>query len=93
MVSMPPQTACRIESAVSLTYDPRYNIAYLRLVDDLAEVETVRVSEELNVDLTPDGKIYGFELLNANEQLRSIAAGRLLIENEATGESVDVALP
>ena len=78
---------------MKLSYDPRHNIAYLRLVDNPAEVETVRVSEELNVDMTPDGKVYGIELLNATEQLRSIAAGSLFIENEATGETVEVALP
>ncbi len=34
------------------------------------EVETIKVSEELCIDLSPDGKVYGIELLNANEQLR-----------------------
>jgi uncharacterized protein YuzE len=77
---------------MKLTYDPRHNVAYIRLAESTAEVETVRVSEELNVDLTPDGKVYGFELLNANEQLETLA-GKLTVENEATGETVEVALP
>ena len=55
---------------MKLTYDPRYNIAYIRFSKKGLDVETVRVSDELNVDLTPDGKIYGIELLNANEQLK-----------------------
>jgi len=29
------------------------------------------VSDELNVDIAPDGSVYGIELLNANEQLRA----------------------
>jgi uncharacterized protein YuzE len=78
---------------MKLTFDPRQNIAYLRLADNIAEVETVRVSEELSVDLTPDGKVYGIELLNANEQLRSFVEGELIIENESTGKSVQVSLP
>jgi uncharacterized protein YuzE len=78
---------------MKLTYDPRYNIAYLRLTDEIAEVETVQVSEELNVDLAPDGKVYGIELLNASEQLESLIAGKLTLENEATGATVEVALP
>lgn len=77
---------------MKLTYDPRHNIAYIRLADSTDEVETVRISEELNVDLSPDGKVYGFELLNANEQLRTIA-GKLTLENEATGATIEVALP
>ncbi len=31
---------------MKLTYDERYNIAYLRLAEDKAEVETVRVDME-----------------------------------------------
>jgi len=77
---------------MKLTYDPRHNIAYLRLAEPAAEVETVRVSDELNVDLTPDGKVYGIELLNANQQLGG-AAGKFVVENEATGRTAEVVLP
>ena len=52
-----------------LTYDPRSNIAYLRLHEKTAQVETIRVSDELNIDIAPDGTVYGIELLNANTQL------------------------
>ena len=77
---------------MKLTYDPKHNIAYIRLAEPTTGVETVRVSDELNVDLTPDGKIYGLELLNANEQLSTVL-GSLIVKNEATGASVEVALP
>ena len=74
------------------TYDPRHNIAYLRLREKTTQVETVRVSESLNVDLAPDGTVYGIELLNANEQLRGREAGKLIVENVATGTSAEVDL-
>jgi len=77
---------------MKLTYDPRYNIAYLRLYEKPAEVETIRISDELNVDIAPDGTIYGLELLNANEQLRKEDKGKLLVINEATGEKAEVLL-
>lgn len=67
---------------MKLTYDPRYNIAYIRLHEKLVEVETIKVSDELNVDVTPDGTIYGIELLNANEQLRKEDEGKILVINE-----------
>ncbi|MCL0074380.1 DUF2283 domain-containing protein [Dehalococcoidia bacterium] len=64
------------------TYDPRYNIAYIRFHEKGTEVETIRISDEFVVDMPPDGTIYGIELLSSNEQLqhaaiplRSIAAG------------------
>jgi uncharacterized protein YuzE len=54
---------------MKLSYDPKYNVAYISLREKSAEVETVHLSDELKVDLAPDGTVYGFELLNANEQL------------------------
>jgi uncharacterized protein YuzE len=76
------------------TYDPRYNIAYIRFQEKRAEVETIRISDELVVDMAPapDGTIYGIELLNANEQLRREDKGRLLVINEATGERAELPL-
>lgn len=75
-----------------LTYDPRYNIAYLRLHEKPSEIETLKISDEINIDLAPDGTIYGIELLNANEQLRKEDEGKLLVINEATGDRAEVAL-
>lgn len=77
---------------MKLTYDPRYNVAYLRLQEKTIQVETVRVSEALNIDLAPDGTVYGIELLNANEQLGGKEAGKLIVENEATGAVTEVEL-
>ncbi len=77
---------------MQLTYDPRHNIAYLRFHEKTAEVETIHVSDELNVDLAPDGTIYGVELLNANEQLRGGDAGTLVVINEALGDRREIPL-
>lgn len=76
-----------------LTYDPRHNVAYIRLHERPAQVETIRVSDELNVDLAPDGTIYGIELLNANDQLHREDNGKLIVENESTGTIAEVQLP
>ena len=78
---------------MKLSYDRRYNIAYLYLLDKTVEVETIRVTDELNVDVAPNGTIYGIELLNANEQLAGLMAGKMVLENEETGETAEVSLP
>jgi uncharacterized protein YuzE len=77
---------------MKLTYDPRYNIAYIRFQEKRAEVETIRLSDELVVDIAPDGTVYGIELLNANEQLRREDKGELVVVNEATGEQAELPL-
>ena len=71
---------------MQLTYDPRHNVAYLRLHEKTAQVETIRISDELNVDVAPDGTVYGIELLNANEQLRTGDGGQFVFINEAAGQ-------
>jgi uncharacterized protein YuzE len=81
-------------ATVQLSYDPRRNIAYLRLRELAgAQVETVRLSDELNVDLAPDGTVYGIELLNANEQLRGADGGVLVLIDEVAGRRTEVPLP
>ncbi len=77
---------------MKLTYDPRYNIAYLCFHEKTGAVDTIHVSDELNVDLAPDGTIYGIELLNANEQLRGDDQGKLVVVNEARDEHAELPL-
>ena len=75
-----------------VSYDPRHNVAYIYFREAVEEVETVEVSDDLNVDLAPDGTVYGIELLNANEQL--MGGGKIFaFEIPETGERVEVTLP
>ena len=77
---------------MKLSYDRDRNVAYLRLRPRTVGVETIRVSDELNVDITPDGSVYGIELLNANEQLRAADGGQFVLVDEADGREVAVPL-
>jgi len=77
---------------MKLTYDPRYNIAYLRFHKKTAEVETLHLSDELNVDIAPDGTVYGIEMLNANQQLRAEDNGNLVVVNEALAQRQEILL-
>ena len=77
---------------MQLTYDPARNIAYVRLRDPAgAQVETIRLSDEVNVDLAPDGSVYGIELLNANAQLHEADGGKLVLD--LAERRVEVPLP
>ncbi len=75
-----------------LTYDPEFNIAYIRFRTKRAKVKTIEVSDELNVDIGPDGRVYGIELLNANQQLGSQRVKKLIIENRRSGKKSQYAL-
>ncbi len=73
---------------MKVSYDSRYNIAYIRLREKAIEVDTIRISDEINVDMSPNGKIYGIELLNANEQLQISKDGKFTLTDESTGKTV-----
>ena len=78
---------------MKLTYDPKYNVAYIHLQDKTAQVETIHISDELNIDIAPDGAVYGIELLEANRRLGADRLGKLVKVNESSGQSTEVELP
>ena len=59
------------EADMKLSYDQKHNVAYLRLHEKTDQVTTIKVSDEMNIDIAPDGTVYGIELLNAKEQLKN----------------------
>jgi len=75
---------------MTLVYDPRFNIAYIKLREKTATVNSVKVSEEVVIDLGEDSAIYGIELLNAKEQLQDKNSLLLMFINEPTGEEKEI---
>ena len=65
---------------MKLSYDPKYNVAYIRFHEKLGQVTTIKISDDMNIDIAPDGTVYGVELLNANEQLTR-DHGALIVES------------
>ena len=74
---------------MKVTYHPQHNVAYIALREKREQVETVRLSDEVNVDLAPDGAVYGIELLNANQQLTA-DGGQLIVVNQQSGQSCEL---
>ncbi len=73
---------------MKLTFDPKYNIAYIALRDKPDQVETIHLSDELKVDIGTDGTVYGIELLNASDQL-----GQSIVLRDAQGRESVIDLP
>ena len=74
---------------MKLSYDRKANIAYLRFHAKRGTVTTLKISDEMNIDIAPDGTVYGIELLNAIEQLAE-DRGSLVIE--VAGRKQNIAL-
>lgn len=77
---------------MKITYDPKHNIAYIKLREETAEVETLKISDELNIDLSPDGSIFGIELLNANKQLQTDNNAKIVVFNKESGAETELSL-
>ena len=77
---------------MKLTYDSFHNIAYLQLREKQEKVESVKISEELIIDIATDGTVYGIELLNAQKQLQDKNSLHLLFVNEVTGEKKEMTM-
>jgi len=75
---------------MKLSYDSKYNIAYIKFKDKTEQVETIHLSDEVNIDLTPDGKIYGIELLNANEQLQILKDMKFIFTDQSSGLTIEL---
>ena len=65
---------------MKLSYDPKRNIAYIRFHEKQGQVTTIKISDDMNIDIAPDGTVYGVELLNPNEQLTR-DHGALIVES------------
>ena len=74
---------------MKLSYDPKCNVAYIRFHDKPGQVTTLKISDDVNIDIAADGTVYGVELLNANEQLTG-DHGALIVESG--GERKEIAL-
>jgi len=42
---------------LEISYDKKYNIAYIKIQEKTSKVETITLSDEANIDISPDGKI------------------------------------
>ncbi|MDP3897582.1 MAG: DUF2283 domain-containing protein [Mesorhizobium sp.] len=71
---------------MKLTYDPSANVAYIKLREKSGDVETIKVSDDVLIDLSPDGSVFGIELLNANHQLMQGDGGRFVFVDPVSGE-------
>ena len=74
---------------MEISYDKKYNIAYIKIQEKTSKVETIMISDEVNIDISPDGKLYGIELLNANDQLKS-QDNELILTDNTTGRKTKI---
>lgn len=68
---------------MKITYDPRADALYIRLVEGPQECRTVRLSEQIALNMGPGEKLVGIEILDASEMLGWGDRPRVELENVA----------
>ncbi len=66
---------------MKISYDPEIDALYIRFVEGGHESRTVRLSEEVALNIGDGEKLIGIEILDANEMLGSRGLPQLTVEN------------
>ena len=73
---------------MKISYDSEIDALYIRFVDELIEVTTQRLSEEVAINYAPDGQIVGIEVLDASEYIFHAGAEKKIEVHNLTVEPV-----
>lgn len=57
---------------MKIKYDPEVDAAYILFKEDITQVTTIRITEDIAIDFGPHEKIVGIEILDASEHLNIV---------------------
>ncbi len=66
---------------MKISYDPEVDALYIRLIEGKYECRTLRLNEQIALNIGPDEKLVGIEILDAKEVLGSGQLPKLIVEN------------
>jgi len=68
---------------MKISYDPEVDALYIRLVEGECECRTVRLNEEIALNIGPGETLVGIEILDAKEVLGKGQLPKVVLENLA----------
>jgi uncharacterized protein YuzE len=69
------------ERAMKISYDPEIDAIYIRLIEGKHECRTVRLNEEIALNIGPDEKLVEIEILDATGVLGQGRLPDITLEN------------
>lgn len=66
---------------MKITFDAEADAAYIRFREGRVEVTTIRLSEDVAVDLGPGEEVVGIEILDASKNMGLGKARKIKLEN------------
>jgi uncharacterized protein YuzE len=68
---------------MKITYDPEVDALYIRLIEGEQECRTLRLNEEIALNIGPDETLVGIEIVDAKEVLGKGELPQVVLENLA----------
>ncbi len=66
---------------MKIRYDPEIDALYIRLVDGAHECRTVRLNEDIALNIGEDEKLIGIEILDAGNVIGKRDMEKVIVEN------------
>ena len=66
---------------MKIIYDPTVDALSIRLVEECVECETIRLNDQVAVDIGPGERIVAIEVLDASELLPDLKERGVFLEN------------
>ncbi len=66
---------------MKIRYDPGVDALYIRLMDEPMECEVIRLNEQVAVNIGPNEKVVGIEVLDASQLWGGLKEGKIKLEN------------
>jgi uncharacterized protein YuzE len=66
---------------MKISYDPEVDALYIRLIEGECECRTLRLNEEIALNIGPDETLVGIEIIDAKEVLGKGELPQVVLEN------------
>lgn len=66
---------------MKISYDPEIDALYIKLIEDAQECRTLRLNEEIALNIGPGETLVGIEILDAKEVLGKGELPEIVLEN------------
>jgi len=66
---------------MKIKYDPKVDALYIRFIDKPVECEVLRLNEQVAVNIGPNEKVVGIEVLDASQLWGGLKKGKVQLEN------------
>ena len=70
---------------MKLSYDPFVDALYIRLLDEPVECEVIRINDHVALNIGPEERVVGIEILDASQILTDITNRAVKLENLVAG--------